>query len=299
MLNIGSVRTGLSLIAAAFLSAAIPHPLYAAQTSEYKRAPQQPTSQISDFYIDVLRGNISGWYGVHKFGKNPNVAASSTEDIWATDGSIVFSSQPVRVRVAAGGNAQDDPLGSGAGTITVQGLDANWDLYSENIYTSGTAAGPLSSGHFMRVYHAFVATTGATASYISPSANAAAIAIHTSSGNPMISIIASRGQSQTTLYTVPRGYTCYLLKIDGSVGSTKASDIFFYRRPAAWDTTGALAGSKRLVWSQDSVLGWYDHTFPIPTQIDEMSDIWGSATTGSGASATVTMDYDIACRQNQ
>ena len=270
----------------------------AATSFGHVRSPRQPVSIESDFYMDVMRGKIPGWFGVHKFGKNPDLGASSTEDIWAVGGTIVFSSQPVRVRVAAGGNAQDDPLGSGAGTLTIAGLDANWDLYSENIVTSGTAAGPLSTGHFMRVYRMFVATTGATASYTSPGGNIGAISVQTSSGSPVISIIAARGQSQTTLYTTPRGYTCFLLRVSGSVGSTKAADVLLYRRPAAWDTSGALAGSKRLIWTDDSVVGQYEQVFSMPVQIDEMTDIWGSATTGSGASASVTMDYDLACRSN-
>lgn len=271
----------------------------AAANYKYEKAPAQPVIPVADFSVEVMRGGLTDWFGVHKFGENSDIAASSTEDIKASGGTIIYSSQPVRVQVIAGGNAQDDPAGSGAGTITVSGLDANWDLYSENIYTSGTAAGPLSNGHFMRVFMAYVSTMGTNASYISPVANAGTISIHTSSGNPMISILAGRGQSQTTQYTTPRNYTCFLLGVSGSVGSTKAADVYLYRRPNAWDTTGALSGSKRLLWTDDSIVGRFESRFYTPVQIDPMTDIWGAATTASGASASVSMDYDLACRRNE
>lgn len=271
----------------------------AATTFSYEKAPVQPVREISIDNVDVVRGKLPGWFAVHKFGENPDVGAGATEDIWQAGGLISFSSQPVRVRIADG-NAADDPLGSGAATVTIQGLDANWDIYSTNLISSGATAGALSDAttHFMRVYRAFVATTGVNASYSAPAGNIGAISVVTSSGNPVIAIGAGMGQSQTSLYTTPRGYTCYLLELSASVSASKPADVSLFRRPSAWDTSGALSGSKRLIWEGGSIAGSVTQNFTNPIEIAEMTDIWARATAAAGAAASVTVDYDLACRSN-
>lgn len=290
------------LVAAAALNAVaaiVTTHAHAAPTGTYEKGPVQPVRPVQDYWVEAAAGRQRGVFTIHKFGKNSDVGALTTEDIWEVGGNILFSSQPVRVRVAAGGNAQDDPLGSGAGTLTVMGLDANWDLYQENIYTSGTAAGPLSNGHFMRVYNVFVATMGANASYVSPSGNAGAISIQTSSGNPMALIGSGVGQSKTSLFTVPRGYTCHLTgELFCSVAASKAADCNLWQRPNAWDVSGALAGARRVVWSDDQVIGLAEARFDGTPTFTEMTDLWGGASAASGSASSVSMDYDLICRSN-
>lgn len=275
-----------------------PH-AHAALTGTYEKGPVQPVRTTNEQRVDFARGAVTGLSVVHKFGKNSAVGAGTTEDIWGPGGTILFSSQPARVRIAAGGNAADDPLGAGAATITVVGLNSDWRETSEVLFTSGTAASPLTTGHFLRVYMAYISTMGASASYVTPAANTGAVTVQTSSGNTVALIAAGYGQTQSSLFTVSKGSTCYIIEISISVSANKPADVFLWQRPAAWDSTSApYAGSKRLVWSVDAVSTPVNHIFEAPVPLYEMTDIWSSATAAAGSDTAVSVDYDLICRNN-
>lgn len=138
---------------------------------------------------------------VDKFGKNPDVD-TSYEDIWNDGGVQTLLTTPSTLTVTSTGVDTDGD--TGARILTIQGLDANWNLQSANVTLNSTTP-PVTPETWLRVNRAFVATAGTGLT------NANDITITaTTGGSIQAHILADEGQTQKTQYTVPAGYTGFL-----------------------------------------------------------------------------------------
>lgn len=241
----------------------------------------------NDHALDIARGFSGGQKGVSKFGANPNVTASSTEDI-SFSGIINWLTAATTIRIKAGGNSADDSAGLGAQQVIIEGLDSNWNEVSETLTTNGASASSASSTSFIRINRAYVGNVGTYTG-----ANEGNIVIENSAGGTdLITIEAARGQSQTSQYTVPAGKTAYLLSI--RIGSTtaKASDILFWQRRNADDVTTPFTG-KRLIRGFLGVSDSRDIDFEAYPSFPAKTDLWANITTGSGATGAGEIAYDL------
>lgn len=95
---------------------------------------------IAPFYLLVSQGKIPGMSIVQKFGRNTDVDSGTLpEDMWG--GSSTYTGFPV------GGNAErlafvstsadDAEAGTGARTVTIIGLDGNWNQQTETVTLNG------------------------------------------------------------------------------------------------------------------------------------------------------------------
>jgi hypothetical protein len=245
----------------------------------------------NDFILDTSAGLSAGRTVVHKFGDNPSVASSTTEDI-NFSGTITFQTTATTVRVAAG-NAADAAAGAGARSVKVIGLDSNWDDAEETINTNGASAGTASSTSFIRVFRAYVVDVGTYTG-----ANTGNVAIENSAGGTTyVTIAAGKGQTETSHYTVPRNKTAFITRVAGHVEASKPCDLVFWQRHGA-DVTSAPFCSKRLVAEFPQVDGEVSETFRAFISIPEKSDLWWTATAGSGGAAEVEVDYDLIIQDN-
>ena len=241
----------------------------------------------SNQLLDVARGFIGGQSGVSKFGANPNVSASSTEDIIYT-GVINLLQAATTVRIKAGGDSNDDSSGTGARAITVEGLDENWAVATENITTNGASASTATTTTFTRVFRAYVTDVGTYGV-----ANTGNVVIENGSGGTdLVTIEAGLGQTQTSAYTVPAGKTAYLIRMRVGSTSAKASDISFWQRRNADDVTVPFTG-KRLIRKFLGVTGSRSVDFQSYPSFPAKTDLWGTVTTGSGAAGSVEIAYDL------
>ena len=108
--------------------------------------------------LNVSRDKVRGAFHVIKFGTNNDVDGS-LETIWDAGGLYTYLTTATTVTVTST-DSDDSASGSGARTITVEGLDANYDLVSETLTVGGSAG----TTEFLRVFRAFVATSGSTGS---------------------------------------------------------------------------------------------------------------------------------------
>ena len=97
----------------------------------------------SDFLIEVAKGNIAKHTLVTILGRNQDVDTSIV-DIGMEDENFTWLTSPTAIE-AISDDASDTILGSGARTITINGLDANFDTVSEIIEMNGTSV-TLSGG---------------------------------------------------------------------------------------------------------------------------------------------------------
>ena len=135
---------------------------------------------------------------VLKFGRNEDV--DGVEDIWDGGGSYSWPSAAAETTIASSGaNAADDAAaGTGARTVSVQGLDSNYNKIVETATMNGANNVTLTN-QFLRVFRAKVETAGTDLT------NKGAIQVK-HGGTVLAQISVGIGQTLMSLYTVPADY---------------------------------------------------------------------------------------------
>ena len=240
-----------------------------------------PVKVINNTAFDEAVGRAQDRIQVAKFGENPNIAASTTEYI-TTSGQLFFQQTAQTLRIRSGGNANDDATGSGARKITVQGLDANFKLYEEDIITAGTSQSGATTGTFFRVFRAFVSETGTYGG-----TNAGDITLeYSTSTDEAILISAGVSQSEHAAYTIPAGYQAILRRVDATVESGKPADIAIWVRNNADNTTVPFSASRRLLHAI-GIDGSLDRDYRAYPRLPEKTDIWMTSTAGASTVGVV------------
>jgi hypothetical protein len=229
-------------------------------------------------------GTQSRMFVVHKFGKNESLASGDTVmEPGSAFPYLTHNGTAKTVRIKAGGDAADDSGGTGAQKVIVDGLDADFNLVSEEITTNGADASTATTATFIRVVRARVSEAG------SGRVNAAAIVIEWGDGSgDVATLIAGEGQSQLGFFTIPAGYKGYLshVLLDTSVGSATATvEVNGFQRTNANDVTTPFS-AKRLFFQQPALSrdnGSVERNFEEPFVFNEYTDIWfeGIPSTGT------------------
>jgi len=237
----------------------------------------------SNITADIPR-NIS----VSKFGSNPAVG-TSVEDVWFAGGAYTgWLTSADTVRIASGGNVNDDSSGSGARSVYIEGLDENWDIKSEVLTTNGSSASSSSTGDYIRIYRAFVCDVGTYGG-----TNAGDIGIETEGGTQVALIQADVGQTQLSMYTVPRNYTAYLSEFFLEVESGNTVELRFFQRPDA-DVVAAPYTGRRIVYRTLEFSGAFERRYRSMPSFPAKTDLWWDAKkiTGGG-NGLVDIGYDL------
>ena len=157
------------------------------------------------FELQVSRGQIAMHERFCPFGFNDTIG-SSAETIWSVGGTYTFPSTATAVTVvSASANDDGSPAGTGAQTVTIEGLDSSYAEVSETVTMNGTSA-VTTTQTFLRINRAYVATAGSTGS------NVGAITIANTTPTTLASIAATAGIAEQCVYTVPAGYTAYITR---------------------------------------------------------------------------------------
>lgn len=203
---------------------------------------------LTDVHLDESRGLHGGRTVIHKFGTNPDVAASAQECITDGGGQYTgFLTTAAAVRVKAGGSADDDASGSGARSVRVYGLDENWEEAYETIATAGASASTATTTTFIRVFRVWVLESGTYGG-----SNAAEMVIETSGGTEVarIRMVGSStnnsglGQTKMAIFTVPSGKVAFVRRLYANVESNKTGDVLFWQRQNADDGTAPVTAPR-------------------------------------------------------
>ena len=134
-----------------------------------------------------------------KFGRNPDVDAA--EDIVAVGGDYAGLDATAAETLDIVGGAADTAAGTGTRTLSVSGLDDDWEEISEVVTMAG-AGGVTTVNQYKRVNRLQSITAG------SGEINAGdIIASQSSSAIEMARILAGVGITEQAVYTVPAGKT--------------------------------------------------------------------------------------------
>jgi len=255
-------------------------------------------AQCSDHFFSIAKG-VSGYSYINKFGR---VVGASTSMIDVTDLATpaVYAWLTTASKLEAiSSSANDTADGSGARTIIVEGLDANFEEISETITMAGLSASTATTNSFIRVHRAYIATSGSYAT-TSTGSHAGNITIRlASAGATQIYLRASAsqvGQSFVSRYTIPANKTGYLMHAFCSVDSNKSGTFWLWRRLSA-DVTSAPFGAKRAIDIFDGIKQPFERTWTTPIKLEEKTDIWFSLIS-AGADTNASAAFDILLVDN-
>jgi hypothetical protein len=248
------------------------------------------TGRNEPFELQVARGQITGHAANLVSGISGGVG-TSTITVWSQNSVYAYLSAASVIKISST-NANDTAAGTGARTVSIYGLDANYNQINETVTLNGqTAVNTVNS--YLRVFHLAVVTAG--------SGEAAAGTIYAgtgvvTSGVPAVvySVYTTGNGSTAAIWTVPAGYTAYITGYASGYSNASATangTISLAIRPfgSVFDTISQLRVS-------NGVQGWIAFQFPIA--VSEKSDIEIRAVS-SAASSGVTAEFQVVYILNE
>jgi hypothetical protein len=238
------------------------------------------------FELQVARGQIAYHESIYKFGNNAAVS-NSTETIWQQGGLYSYLSAASVLKVSSS-SANDTSAGTGARTVELFGLDGDYNEINEVVILNGQTAVNTTLS-YLRINRMIVRSAG------SGGANAGIIYAGTgtvTTGVPanIYATINGDGSNQTlmALWTVPAGYTAYLMQYDVSNGTTSNT-------PAVCKMTLVARPFGEVFQSKDVkslTTGMHiENTLVVPIKFTEKTDIEVRAVSSSNS---VTFDISAA-----
>lgn len=234
------------------------------------------------YLYDIAEGNVADHFSINKFGFNPTVGATE-ETIWEESAAYAYLAAASQLTVSSS-DVDDDAGDTGARTVELFGLDANYDLINETITLDGQ--NPVTTVEsYLRIYRMIVRTAGTTGSnegiiYAGTGAVVAGVP-----ANVFATITIGHNQTLMALFTIPRDHTGYMVSMFGSTGITnKTTQLMMYVRPF-----GEVFQLKRIHHIIESET---DHTFQLPEIIPGRADIEIRAL-ASGGGGAVSAGFDL------
>lgn len=224
-------------------------------------------------HIPLAAGQIHGYSHVEKFGANL-IVGSALETICDQGGRYSWATSAVSLYVDTiitddgDDSGVSSPLGDGARTVIIQGLDASYHPIEEEV----TVGGAPSIAEFLRVNRAFVQTAGSIGTntkplIISTEANGAGTIYANISTHGAGSNEEGFGQTFLGLYTIPAGKTGYLTQWTMGCSGTSAVQGFLRYRPF---TDGNIFLTRDTMFFRD---GMQTKNYIVPIRLEEKSDI--------------------------
>jgi len=241
------------------------------------------------FELQVARNQITWHETAFQFGIN-NTVGTSFETIW-TASSVYSYLSAASVLTISSSSANDTSAGTGARTITITGLDANYNEISETVTLSGqTAVNTVKS--YLRVFSLKTRTAGSGGS------NAGIVYAGTgtvTSGVPATvyaQVEIGYNDSAMAIWTVPAGYTAYISSYTFTTNSSTANNqitgallIRPFGEVFSFEATAKMAGGNS-----------FDRHFDTRLVVTEKSDIEMQVL--ASATAQVTGEIQILYIKN-
>jgi len=164
--------------------------------------------------LAIPMGLVAGMSSINKFGENPDIASTTTEEVW--DGSAAYSYPATALMTSMSQTADQELMRSK--TIELQGLDANWALVTQTKALDATLTTNVVTldTPMIRVFRMKVLANVVSAS---------PIRCHNAGESQDYAIIQT-GNNQTlmALYTVPADTTAYMTAYYGDAVVTAAKN---------------------------------------------------------------------------
>lgn len=231
------------------------------------------TGKHEPWELQVSRGQIAFHKRLLKFGYNALIN-DTEETIWEGGGIYSYPSSALAMTVTSASGATDNGV-----KITIQGLDADYNEQSVEVTLAGSGTATTTET-FIRVFRAFV--SGSTAPVG---------AITIANGGTTYAYINGDNQTLMALWTVPAGYTAYLVQTDVTV-MTEANNKFGKVRVITREPGGVFRTQDNFSANNIDIVRSYAYPLPIPEKTDiEFRGIASSSNALLQVSATFEIIY--------
>ena len=225
------------------------------------------TGAYEPFELQVSRGQITFHEAICIFGINA-AATTSNETVWVGSSLYTFPASATTTTVSSTNNNDAFPSGTGAQTVFVEGLDANYNRVSEIVRLNGQTE-VTAANQYLRVNRITVLTAGSNGT------SAGAIYVGTgtvTSGVPanVINVTGTNSnESESGFYSVPAGYTAYVTR--WTVSSSNATATAYSRFTFRVRPFGGVFNTKSIYNIPANGIHECDSEYPVA--IPEKSDI--------------------------
>jgi hypothetical protein len=183
-------------------------------------------ARTEPFDLQVARGQITGHTALSIFGYQATVSNVSIP-IWENATAYTFATSATALSIASSSASDVSPA-----AVTISGLDINFNPISENVVLTGTSVATTINSYY-RVNSLVMSSVAS-----GQTSNAGVITAKQGS-NILGQINTGIGKSQSSVYTVPNGYTLYLSIIEvNTSNSYTSSNIVTYRVQATDNNSG-------------------------------------------------------------
>lgn len=211
--------------------------------------------------VEGLNGTGDVYDNGSSVGTYPFPAAASTASVVSTDADDDGTPTPA----------------AGARTVTISGLDANYEQIEETVTMEGLTP-VVTDASFFRVYRVRVATVGASLT------NEGVITVTVDSGI-VAQIGVGNGKTLQAIYTVPAGKKLLIFKWLADTAAVVTSTFSLLTRPEgmAW-----LLEDRKYVISGGSIE--HDYGDRLPLEVMEKTDVRVEAITGGASNTSAAFD---------
>ena len=228
------------------------------------------------FGLQLAKGKVYESKTVNKFGFNSAVGTDS-ETIWEQGGEYSYPASASTMTLSSA-NTNDAAAGTGARTITIFGLDADYNEVSETLTLNGQTA-VNTSNSYLRINRGIVRSAG------SGGENAGIIYVGTGTvtagvpANKYLTLGAGNNQTLMCLWTVPADYTAYLLGFMSTTGNDSATPSFLNVELVARPLGEVFQVKERY----SLATGDHKQDFNVPLRFEEKTDLEVRAWSSSGS----------------
>ncbi len=238
----------------------------------------------------IAREEVPGQNEVFKFGYQNDVSNSEIE-IWDVAAAYIFPTV-AKVMTVSSDDPADDAAGTGARTVTIFGLDANYLEISEQVtLVSTTAVSTVNS--FIRVNRMQVNSAGSGGENVGTIYTGASTVTAGVPAEKYAAISPNENQTLMAIFTIPAGRTGYLELVTGAVGASAADLGALMRlKVRPFGEVFHTRDKFNLVRQQTTFL----HL--SPEVITEKSDIKMTAIRTGATDVGVTATFELILRDN-
>lgn len=247
------------------------------QAMDYNAAgePIVRTSGGITSVINIAAGQVTGMSSIFKHGYNPTFVNGTEESFWG--GSVTY---PWSAWDTPGTLSIVSSSGSDTGSVTITGLDSNFDVVTETVSMSGLTP-VVTTNTFARINSMYYNTSG------SPNAGD----VTASRGATVVGYItAGFGTAQMAQYTVPAGYTAYVMQGTANIGKGNDGTGYFKYRLYGHGFQYAFV----FLMYQSS----FQYQFTVPLALPEKTDL-DVALLASNSNTAASCAYDLILVENQ
>ena len=174
--------------------------------------------QSADWGMQVARGKVTGASQVNIFAFSDSVK-TTLYTLWELTGTTQYAFPASAVTMTLASTSASDNTRA---TILISGLNSSWDAITETVTLNGTS-GVTTTNQFLRINNMVMTSTGT-----GQTTNVGTITAK-NGGVTYSQISIGVGRSQAAVYSVPNGYTMYLISINAFNGDAAPGNAINYQ----------------------------------------------------------------------